>query len=283
LRQMTKWGLLLFSASWVYGIGSAHAQTFSLCCPANGTCSQSTSGCPDPSANSAEITIPMTQAVAQGGAGGATQVITSAPFHGQCFLPSDGTFGTSVPPTWCLEVSGISGMKQGGIVSSSNLNLATTKLSQGLAMSIGATGVAGEVCYLPGQGPVFNGGGNTCTDLGGYCCTPKAPAGSTPVQQNSEPVPDLVMQPLPACNNYNANGGTFATGTGVEASPNSSTGSCPSGQVNTGSLRDSQGNFCCSAATVPALPLLGVFALGSGLVAARAKVLRARRKAAVGA
>jgi hypothetical protein len=37
-------------------------------------------------------------------------------------------------------------------------------------------------------------------------------------------------------------------GTGVEASPNTATGTCPSPSVNSGSLKDSTGDFCCSAA-----------------------------------
>jgi hypothetical protein len=36
-------------------------------------------------------------------------------------------------------------------------------------------------------------------------------------------------------------------GTGVEANPNTATGSCPAPSVNTGTLKDSSGNFCCSA------------------------------------
>ncbi len=35
-------------------------------------------------------------------------------------------------------------------------------------------------------------------------------------------------------------------GTGVEATPNSATGTCPAGSANTGTLKDSAGNFCCS-------------------------------------
>ncbi len=48
-------------------------------------------------------------------------------------------------------------------------------------------------------------------------------------------------------------------GTGVEASPNSATGTCPAPSVNSGTLKDSSGNFCCSAA-----PCQGV---GSGVEA----------------
>jgi hypothetical protein len=46
-------------------------------------------------------------------------------------------------------------------------------------------------------------------------------------------------------------------GTGVEASPNSATGTCPAGQSNTGTLEDTSGNFCCSLSA----PCAGV---GSG-------------------
>jgi hypothetical protein len=43
-------------------------------------------------------------------------------------------------------------------------------------------------------------------------------------------------------------------GTGVAANPpTSATGTCPSGQVNTGTLKDSSGNFCCQ--TAPCLNL----------------------------
>jgi hypothetical protein len=35
-------------------------------------------------------------------------------------------------------------------------------------------------------------------------------------------------------------------GTGVEANPNTATGACPAPSVNTGTLKDSAGNFCCS-------------------------------------
>ncbi|MGO8998831.1 MAG: hypothetical protein ACLQVI_36365 [Polyangiaceae bacterium] len=37
-------------------------------------------------------------------------------------------------------------------------------------------------------------------------------------------------------------------GTGVEASPDTATGTCPSPSINTGTLKDSSGNFCCSPA-----------------------------------
>jgi hypothetical protein len=48
-------------------------------------------------------------------------------------------------------------------------------------------------------------------------------------------------------------------GTGVVASPNSATGSCPAPSVNTGTVKDSAGNFCCSPG-----PCQGV---GSGIEA----------------
>ncbi len=35
-------------------------------------------------------------------------------------------------------------------------------------------------------------------------------------------------------------------GTGVEANPNTATGTCPAGSVNSGTLKDANGNFCCS-------------------------------------
>jgi hypothetical protein len=34
-------------------------------------------------------------------------------------------------------------------------------------------------------------------------------------------------------------------GTGVPATPDTDAGTCPPGQVNTGTLIDSLGNFCC--------------------------------------
>jgi hypothetical protein len=36
-------------------------------------------------------------------------------------------------------------------------------------------------------------------------------------------------------------------GTGIEASPDTATGTCPPGSVNSGSLTDSAGNFCCAS------------------------------------
>jgi hypothetical protein len=49
-------------------------------------------------------------------------------------------------------------------------------------------------------------------------------------------------------------------GTSVPATPDTATGSCPTGQVNTGTLKDSSGNFCCSPAPGPCL-------LGTGAIA----------------
>jgi hypothetical protein len=48
-------------------------------------------------------------------------------------------------------------------------------------------------------------------------------------------------------------------GTGVEATPDTAAGSCPAGQQNTGTLLDSQGNFCCSP-----IPCFGI---GTGVEA----------------
>jgi hypothetical protein len=48
-------------------------------------------------------------------------------------------------------------------------------------------------------------------------------------------------------------------GSGVEASPDTATGGCPAGQFNTGTLKDPQGNYCCSP-----IPCFGV---GTGIVA----------------
>jgi hypothetical protein len=49
-------------------------------------------------------------------------------------------------------------------------------------------------------------------------------------------------------------------GTGTMATPNTATGTCPSGQVNTGTLKDGNGDYCCSIASGPCL-------LGTGAIA----------------
>jgi hypothetical protein len=56
--------------------------------------------------------------------------------------------------------------------------------------------------------------------------------------------------PLVACQNP-------TVGTGTEVTGDSATGTCPAGQTNTGTLKDANGNFCCSP--------LACFGVGNGV------------------
>jgi hypothetical protein len=85
----------------------------------------------------------------------------------------------------------------------------------------------------------------TCPATGGEVDTiqlvvgdgPLPMGGSCPVSYTTGTV--SVTCGSPPCQNP-------TVGTGVPATPDTATGTCPTGQVNTGTLKDSAGNFCCS-------------------------------------
>jgi hypothetical protein len=150
--------------------------------------------------------------------------------------PSQGTLGNSVTLNAAAQAP-----DPGGITFTWTVIAGTGTISNNAsavqAGDAGATDTATFTCptsgetdtiqLVVGDGPIPDGGSCPATDTTG---TIQVVCGSPPACQN----------PL--------------VGTGVEAAPDTATGSCPPPSVNTGTLKDANGNFCCSPNIVAVCP-----------------------------
>jgi hypothetical protein len=289
----------------IAGSGKAFAQSFpnlmccnsgTLTCVNTGPGTPSNASCPNPSGSDVELAV----SVSSGGTATLT-VWTSEPgtgFVGTCVTPTNSL----TLPTVCYQVipdNGLSvdpGDQAWAVTLATNLTVECpgcfpyTAYQQGLTDCVphptgqcpGNTTLVSHSCCGGVIGfssdnsmygsAVSVAAAPACQGVGtGIEASPDSSSGSCPAGQVNRLRDNYdnycCATPLPPCS---------GVGTGVEATPDTSTGSCPAHQVNTGTLRDSLGNYCCSPTSVPATTpvMAGVLAIGLLLAAF---VVRAKR------